>query len=151
MITKQLKTNGLLLLITISIFACKKDEVSSKAKDVLSGAWAETPENTYCSQLFFGNDGYFALRLKDSTRTYWGRSLVGKYSISEDRLKVNITNEVETDLNGKMTSNASVNRTLFDDGKFTVNHTVLTIDYTTYPADAPMPTTKKYNKILAID
>lgn len=52
--TKQLKTGGLLLLLSIAIFACKKDEVVSKPEDALSGSWAEVPEDNYSRQLLFG-------------------------------------------------------------------------------------------------
>lgn len=89
--------------------------------------------------------------MKDSTKTYWGSALVGKYSISDDKLKVNITSEVEISRDGKVIKTTPNNYTLFDDGRFSIVRDVLTLNYTTYPADAPVATIRKYNKILAVD
>ncbi|MGY3053484.1 hypothetical protein ACVWYG_001684 [Pedobacter sp. UYEF25] len=149
--TKQLRIGGLLLLLSISIFACKKDEISSEPQNALSGAWAEVPPNDSSRRIFFGTQGNFEMELRDSSKAYWSRAVIGKYKISNDSLKVNITSEVEKSADGKVTKTTTTSYVIFDKGRFSIENDLLTIQCVTYPADGPVPTTFKYNRIIAID
>lgn len=149
--TKQLRTGGLLLLLSMSIFACKKDEISSEPKNALYGSWAEIPSNNYRTRINFGTQGNFEMALRDSSKAYWSTAVIGRYKISNDSLKVNITRIEERSASGTVTNTTPSNYTIFDKGKFSVENDVLTIQCVTYPADGPVPTIFKYNRIIAID
>ena len=147
----RLNTFGLLLFLSISIFACKKDLESVEPKNALSGGWEEISQNNYARRILFGTEGNFVMEILDSTKTYWGTAVIGKYSIDNDSLKVNITSEVEKSSEGKVTKTTPRNYILFDKGVFSIENSILTINCVTYPADGPVPTTFKYGKIIAID
>ena len=151
MTTKQLRTSGLLLLLTISIFACKKDKVTPEPKDALTGPWHETAGFNNNRTLFFRTGGNFRMEMMDSIGTKTFTAFIGKYSILDDKLKVNITSEVETSAYGEIITTTPVNYTLFENGKFSVDDFVLTINYTTYPAGVPTAATTRYDFLFPYD
>lgn len=145
-----LKTFGLFLLFTILITSCKKSISEPEGKtDILTGAWQEVGLSGGFSRLvIFEPGGGFTLKASDKVGL--SVTLKGKYSIENNNLKVNVTEETTRQDNGTMLKKA-VNVELYERGKFSIANTVLTINCITYPADAPVDTEFKYNKIIAID
>jgi len=91
------------------------------------------------------------MQIRDKSNQYWRSEVIGKYSISGDRLMVNISSSLEKSSTGKIITNTPINYVLFENGKFNIDNRVLTINYTTYPADAPVPTVAKFNQLIPID
>lgn len=150
-IVKLVRNGGFLLLLCISIFACKKDKTTSKPKDALTGAWHESAGFNNNRTLFFRDGGDFRMEMMDSIGTRTFVTYIGKYSILENKLKVNITSEVETSAYGEIIKTTPVNYTLFENGKFSINNFVLTINHSTSTAGIPTDTTTKYDFILPYD
>lgn len=65
-------------------------------------------------------------------------------------MSATITEQAEKQSSGSVTT-TPVNINWFDKGKFNIKNFVLTINYKTYPADAPVDTESKFNKIIPID
>ncbi|MCX2585645.1 hypothetical protein [Pedobacter sp. MR22-3] len=143
--------SGLLLLLSLVIVSCKKDKIPAVPKDVLTGAWEETPQKAYSRRLLFATGGQFSMQIRDQNNQYWQMEVIGKYTISGDRLIVNTASNLEKSATGKIITNTPVNYILFDSGKFSIDQHKLTIHYTTYPADAPVATMAVFNQLIAID
>ncbi|MFC3562703.1 hypothetical protein [Pedobacter jamesrossensis] len=150
MIKNLLKTCGLLLLLSVFMISCKKDNNLSGKTDVLTGAWQETGlTGGFDRLIIFEPGGGFSL--KASINNDLIASSRGYYSIENDNLKVTVTEKNEKQTNGSMVKKA-VNIQLFENGKFIItDKAYLTINCITYPADGPSPTEFKYNKIIPID
>ena len=148
---KQLKTCALLFLLTLSILACKKEEVVTPPENILVGAWNENSGSSFERRIIFANEGIFEMEFRDSAKNYWDAAVLGKYSISDDNVYVNITSEVDKSRDGKILKSMPLKYKMFDNGTFFILNDVLTINCTTYPADSPIATTFKYYRIRPID
>lgn len=146
---KLLKTYGMLFLLSLIMISCKKDKPEGKT-DVLTGAWQEAGLTGGFSRLIvFEPDGGFSLKASDKYGVIV--TLKGKYTVESDNLKVAITEQTEVQANGSMLK-TTVNTQLYEQGKFLItNFSTLTINHITYPADAPVSTISKFNKIIPID
>lgn len=134
----------LLLVLSVLIVSCKKDD--NDAKDVLNGEWLETPLQTYSRTIRFESDGRFAMEYLHPNSSAKS-TFKGKYVIKGDSLKVNIQEMLEQQSSGTVVQTPA-NSIFFEKGTFSINDNVLTINYITYPADAPVPTVSKFNAIL---
>ncbi|RNL54527.1 hypothetical protein [Pedobacter jejuensis] len=139
-----------LILFTLSFSSCKKPGKDVLSRDALTGAWEELPTQSTSRTLIFEPGGKFTSKLKMKGSNDWFIMVSGTYATDADNVIVNITEEQERDASGKITK-TPVNFRYFDKGKFNIQNFVLTIDYKTYPADAPVDTQAKFNKILPID
>jgi hypothetical protein len=74
----------------------------------------------------------------------------GTYKVEGDQLQINITHTVVWDrfygANSPETVQ-TVNITVFDQTHFRIVGPMLTLDYVSYPADAPVPTTKSFIRV----
>ena len=142
---KMLNACKLLLVLSVVMVSCKKDD--KVEKDVLNGAWVETPLQTYNHPLRFESDGRFAMEYlhpDGSAKTTFN----GKYLIKGDSLKVNIQEMLEQQGSGTVVRTPA-NSVMFEKGTFSIRDNVLTINYITYPADAPVQTQSKFKAILS--
>ncbi|MFD2287005.1 hypothetical protein GJU39_09645 [Pedobacter petrophilus] len=152
MINKLLKTFALLLLLPFLFISCKKYNPSGTPPDVLTGSsWEEVPQRAYSKRISFENGGNFSIQFRNQDNQYWATVMSGKYSISEDKLTVNITSNVEKSSTGKTIKSTPENFLLFDKDRFVIENSVLTVNYLTYPADGPVPTVAKFNRLIPID
>ena len=148
---KLLSISGLLMLLSLVMISCKKDKTPAGPKDALTGSWEEVPQKAYSRRLLFGEGGNFSMQIRDQDNQYWSIEVIGKYTISGDQLIVNTSSNLEKSSTGKIISNTPINYVLFDKGKFSINQQVLTINYTTYPADGPVATAAKFSQLIPID
>ncbi|MCX2484654.1 hypothetical protein [Pedobacter sp. MR2016-24] len=142
---KILNACKLLLVLSVVTVACKKDD--KKEKDVLTGTWTETPPQTYSQTLRFESDARFAMEYlhpDGAAKT----TFRGKYVIKGDSLKINIQEMLELQSSGTVVRTPA-NSVMFEKGTFSVRDNVLTINYITYPADAPVQTQSKFKAILS--
>ncbi|MGA9651793.1 MULTISPECIES: hypothetical protein [Pedobacter] len=150
MINKLLKTYGLLFLLSVVMISCKKDRTEPDGKnDVLTGAWQESGlTGGFARLVVFEPGGGFSLKASDKEGVL--TTLSGKYTIEGDNLKVSITEQTERQANGSMLK-TTVNTKLYENGKFLITYlSILTINHITYPADGPVSTISKFNKILPL-
>ncbi len=139
---------GLLFLLSAAFISCKK-KVESVTTNELTGAWQETPTQVYIRRIRFETDGKFsAVLLGQGGITQ--NTLNGSYAIKGDSLIVNIRERLDRDDSGKIVRVAT-NYIFFEKGTFSVRDLQLTINYITYPADAPARTQAKFNRIMSID
>lgn len=148
---KILLISGLFMLLSFVLISCKKDKTPLGSPDVLTGGWEEVPQSAYSRRLSFSLGGKFSMQMRDQSNQYWISEVIGKYSISGDKLMVNISSSLEKSSTGKIIRNTPTNYVLFENGKFNIDNRVLTVNYTTYPADAPVPTVAKFNQLIPID
>ena len=144
---KLLPLCGLLLMLSVLFVSCKKK--NDVKTDALTGAWSETPQQSYDRRIIFNTDGKFSLQVLGPDG-YPQLTLNGKYIIKGDSLTVTIMENLEKQGAGKVVKTVT-NYNIFEKGTFSVKDNVLTLNYLTYPADAPVLTQSKFNQILSID
>lgn len=145
---KTINVLGLLFLLSVVFISCKK-KVEYITTDELTGAWQESPIQVYTRRLRFETDGKFSAELLGQGGITQNM-LNGTYKIKGDSLIVNIRERLDRNDSGQIVKVAT-NYILFEKGTFNVNDLQLTINYITYPADAPARTQAKYNRIVSID
>jgi len=149
MINKVFNSCSLIVLFSVMLLSCKKNVPENLIKDELTGVWQEMSAG-YNRVLIFEAGNKITIQLKNSQYADWHIKLTGKYVINGDNLQVNITEQSEKQSQGSVVT-SPVNIRWFDNGKFNIKNSVLTINYQTYPADAPVDTESKFNKVIAID
>ncbi|MCZ4243545.1 hypothetical protein [Pedobacter punctiformis] len=148
---KTLKLVSLLFISSLFIFACKKKN-NEAPYNPIKGAWVETPQQTYNRKIVFNDNGKFTMYMTNTIDANYLVTLNGTYTAQGENLTVNITEEWVKQSNGTVVKTQLPQQyNLFEKGTFNISNTVLTINYLTYPADAPVKTLAKFNKILAID
>ena len=148
----------LYLAVVAGITSCAN---STSPEVSLIGNWAVNESLSpghYTTQLTFAGDGTFtdAVRMFGS---YPGQSnndlssysiMSGTYKVNGDQLQTNITRIAVWDrfygANSPETVH-TVNTTVFDQTHFRIVGPMLTLDYVSYPADAPVPTTKTFIRV----
>ena len=129
----------LAILFTLAL-ACKKENPLSQNAQLV-GSWSETPQNAQFSRtFFFGEDGTFTLQSRYIGSAPGASTLSGTYTINGDQLKINITQEISTQV-GFPSVNAKVNYEYLDRATITVTGNKLTINYFSAPLDVPVATT----------
>jgi hypothetical protein len=136
-----------LTLIAIALISCKKDVVEPPTH-ALHGNWEESDLNGLSRRLSFSNDQSFQLSIAytDGGSTVF----LGTYQINGASIKVNIQEMQEQQPNKPLIRTAS-SANLYEDATYSIDTNVLLLNYTSYPADAPVATTAKFNRIIAID
>ncbi|MEJ5964154.1 hypothetical protein [Pedobacter immunditicola] len=135
-----------LMLLSVILLSCKKD----KNVDPLNGIWELTQNQGYGSRLKFGPGQKFSMILTYADSSNHSMTQNGEFSIKGDSLFVNISEVVEK-LNAQTEGKTSVNYTLFDKATFDVRGSKLSLNYITYPADAPVATQMIYTQVDMID
>jgi hypothetical protein len=146
--------------------ACSSPTKAGTTVDELIGDWvtqreALRPAGAMEHQLRFTAAGRFAATVR-TTGLYPGQHLdefsaysttVGSYRVNGDRLDMRPDSLLEWDrfhgANSPVTIHAPYpyGTTLYDDARFTLDGRVLTLIYTTYPADAPVPTSQRFYRL----
>jgi len=142
---KTLNFFGLLLMLSVLFVSCKKTVYIIKS-DELAGDWIETPQASITRTLHFETDGKFSTKISSADGSV-AVTLNGKYAIKGDSLKVNILERLSKDDSGQIVKTTG-NSVYFEKGTFSVQNSQLTINHITYPADAPVATKSRYNRIL---
>lgn len=129
-----------LLLILSTLSSCKKDEASSPA---LIGEWKEMELGDVTRTLTFKKDQSFefSVKYKDDIHTV----VTGTYETKGNTLEV-LALQIQTYQSDQTLVKESTSLQLYEDATFSISKDVLTLQYTTYPADAPMPTTAKFQR-----
>ncbi|WP_316805409.1 hypothetical protein [Pedobacter nototheniae] len=144
---KMLKLAALLLVSSVFFFACKKKN-NEAPYEPLKGIWEETLTGNYQRKLVFKEGGKFTMYLSNTNDANYLLTLNGTYAINGENLTVNITEEVARQSNGTTVTTPLNQYNIFEKGTFSINNFLLTINYTTYPADAPVKTQAKFKRII---
>ncbi len=129
----------LAILFTFTL-ACKKDNPFNQNIQLV-GSWTETPQNAQFSRtFFFGQDGAFTYQSRYIGVAPGATTLNGTYTINGNQLKINITQEISTQL-GFPSVNAKVNYEYLDRATIIIAGNKLTINYFSAPLDVPVATT----------
>lgn len=137
----------ILLLLVIVAGACKKDKPGAVFPIELTGYWLENVRFdgsviSYKEIHFWGDSVKFT---SVDVASYQFTSARGTYSTQGDKLITNFK-EVTVHRGGKMISRGPVSGSYLENATYTLNAINLTLNYTTYPADAPMNTTIVFNR-----
>jgi hypothetical protein len=135
-----------LMVLSVLLLSCKKD----KDADTLIGVWELTQNQGYESRLEFGPGQKFSMILTYADTPNHSVTQNGKYSIKGDSLVINISEMLEK-LNSQKVVKTSVNYRLFDEATFNIRGSKLTLNYISYPADAPVSTQMIYSQVDMID
>lgn len=134
-----MKSKFLLLSLfsLLTIFSCKKDG-QTVLENKLVGNWKELEVNR---SLKFTIDNFFSFSTTDADGGKTTYS--GTYQINGDSLTLS-TQKVLVQQPGKLAQTTPSNTPFYDKASFSVSGNTLTINYISYPADGPVPTTGKF-------
>ena len=138
---------SVLLLFSLSFFSCKKDR-DVNPENLIKGNWEEMDLNGLHRSLNFTKDNSFFLTivLNDGSSIRF----IGTYQIQGDRLNITTTEKLEQEP-GKPVKRTATNYTLYENATFSIAGDILNLNYTSYPADAPVNTPAKFRRMITID
>lgn len=145
---KSIKNILLLAVILVtSLLSCKKDK-AEKPSHPLSGEWHLTDTEGYFTRIIFGegNNFSYVVSSKDWSMT---TAVLGSFSTDRNGLKVTVLKRLVQEKD-KETILVTSDTPFFDQATFSIENNILTLNYTTYPADAPVPITLKFTKALSL-
>lgn len=134
-------------LLAISLGSCKKDR-KEKPDASLIGPWTELQLNGVTRRITFAGDGSFSLLVGHDGGG--GSMLKGSFLTKGDSLKV-VVREILEDVPGQPSKVSAPTSPLFEKATYSIKGDTLTLNYITYPADAPETTTAKFKKTITID
>lgn len=135
-----------LILFSLCFSACKKDK-ETKVENALIGDWNELNLTDNSRSVKFTKEETFHSIIRGNGSTIM---LNGTYQIKLDSLKITATEMLQQEP-GKTVQHQPAPNYIYDMATFSVSGDTLTIRYTTYPADAPVPTMAKFVKSSTID
>ncbi|MBD1364580.1 hypothetical protein IDJ77_12240 [Mucilaginibacter sp. ZT4R22] len=141
---KQIKLIAYTLLfafVSVGISSCKKSE---EAKPSIIGGWfQQSVDGTAVRSVSFRQGGEFQATFGTYNNTTPGLSTYtiysGTYTVKGDSLLTNIST-VSVQENGGTPVVSPTTQKLYEHATFSVTTETLTINYDTYPADAPVRT-----------
>jgi hypothetical protein len=138
---------SVLFLFSVSFFSCKKDR-NVNPENLIKGNWEEMDLNGLQRSLNFTKDNSFFLNIVLNE----GSSIqfIGTYQIQGDKLKITTTEKLEQEP-GKPVQRTATNYTLYENATFSIAGDILNLNYTSYPADAPVNTPAKFRRLITID
>ncbi|WP_316837417.1 hypothetical protein [Pedobacter nutrimenti] len=139
-----------ILFLTILTTACKKGKPVAIPTPELIGNWTEDVHPGVSSIMPRG-----LLLSKDSIHfVSWDQAaqqvtyVQGTYSTQGNKLITNFKEIVIRKNNDKIISRTAVSGSYFENATYLLNGNKLTLNYTSYPADAPTPATMTFNRML---
>jgi len=149
------------IIVLLSACSSYDDMELGFAKSDIVGVWADStlaqPKGKLVHLLTFSENGVFVSRSESygiydgqdvNTLSGWSES-VGNYVVSEGKMFF-----ISRQVSGwdSFSENAAVttqknDQEIFEDCSYVLNKDTLTLEYTTYPADAPVRTERKYIRI----
>lgn len=155
---------SLLALATIAICASCSSSVDSLATSDIAGRWVTPseglrPAGLYGRQLTFTNDGRFVSEVRsygvypkqrpEDLSSY--TRIIGTFAVAGDQLSFEPESLITWDSfygadSPEMVQTPYPYGSLYDDARFRIDGETLTLDFTTYPADAPEPTRQVFQR-----
>jgi len=136
-----------LCVLSLCLGSCKKDR-RTQPENLLIGDWRQTEDNHLIRSFKFSKDLSFSLsvgRVYDTSTMY-----KGTYQIKGDSLKITTT-ELIVQEPGKAAQWIAAPYQLYEKATFKISDNRLTLNYITYPADGPVPTTAIFGRMIRID
>ncbi|RFZ81133.1 hypothetical protein DYU05_20450 [Mucilaginibacter terrenus] len=145
------------LCICLLAASCKKENsnpVKSSAT-TLEGTWLkidESPGSTITNLQFYGGNQFQMIFVQldasqQSNTPKYQLNLRGTYRIDGNKLAITISQKIET--NGTNTPVVTPSsEKVFENATYNVSDHTLTLNYTTYPADAPVATQAKFRLFM---
>jgi hypothetical protein len=136
------------LLCVMLASACKKDKNEPAKK--LYGQWEETGlSNVGSRSLSITKDSiYLNIWISSGGVLSETVRISGAYQLKGDSLITSAKERVESKSNGQVISRKPVTGKMYEKATYKVEDNKLTINYTTYPADAPVATTANFRRLL---
>jgi hypothetical protein len=140
---------GLLISSLLMLSGCKKEKKTQpETFNTILGGWNETPITVGTSRnLNFGPDSTFVMTITNYDTPTSTIKFSGTFKIKGDSLLVTIKEKSIREGNNPAATTPADDK-LYENAKFNVNDAVLTLNYTTYPADGPVPTQAKFRRQL---
>ena len=142
----------IVILVQLAVLSsCKKQDSEPVVENnSITGMWTESQTNLLYRNFLFAGDGNFKQYLAIKTNNViQAITISGTYTVSGNKIGVKVTEQITKNGNDAEVKTA-LNTTLFDLGTFTIKNNVMVINYTTYPADAPVPTTITLRRDLPV-
>jgi len=138
---------AMLCSVALCLSSCTKDE-KPQPENALTGDWRETELNgTVRSLRFTANHSFtFSVGSTDGSGTIYN----GTYLAKGDSLKVTVAQLLVQEPGKPVQTTPSTDR-IYEKATFSIKADTLTLKYITYPADAPVPTTAKFKRMMKID
>lgn len=140
---------SLLISSLLVLSGCKKEKKTQpETFNTILGGWYEMPIIVNTSRnLSFGSDGTFVMTITNYSTSTSIIKFSGTFKIKGDSLLVTIKEKSIREGNNPVTTTPADDK-LYENAKFNVNDSILTLNYTTYPADGPVPTQTKFRRQL---
>ncbi|RZK61102.1 MAG: hypothetical protein EOO85_33840 [Pedobacter sp.] len=136
-----------MVLLALGLASCKKDR-REKPDTNLIGPWKELQLDGVTRKITFAKDGSFSLLIGYDGGG--GSMLKGSYLTKRDSLKV-VVREVLENVPGQPNKAVAPSSSLYEKATYSIKGDTLTLNYITYPADAPETTTAKFTRAITID
>jgi len=137
----------LLLSLSLCFTSCKKGN-EADPENPLVGTWTELDLTAASRSISFTKDKVFNLSIGYSNGG--GTLISGTYNLEGDRLKTKSL-EMREQQPGMNVVKSAANGEIYENATFSISGDILTLKYTTYPADAPVSTTARFKKGVIID
>ncbi|MFC2138445.1 hypothetical protein ACFLTE_09745 [Bacteroidota bacterium] len=160
--TKSLILKWIFFIIIIPLFYCceKNDDNNENNDNELIGTWIDTinvsPKGYHKYELIFDSNTLFTEKTslygiydneEDNELSYW-LERTGVYELNENNIVFTAKRKISWDnFWGGDPDTSDITQVLFENCTYNVNNDILTLNYTTYPADAPVDTERQYTKI----
>lgn len=142
---KKLTIAFTLALVCISLLACDKER---SYEHPLVGEWREMDLSGVFRTVIFTNDQKFHVVIADMHG--YATIYLGSYQLDGDKLKM-FTQEMVNSEPRKPAVKTASNVPLYENATFSIAGDILTMNYISYPADAPVSTTAKFRKAVPVD
>ncbi|MDN3547691.1 hypothetical protein [Mucilaginibacter aquaedulcis] len=132
------------------IHGCKKDKKQKEQElDSIIGSWMnpQTTESIFQTVHFMSDGTFSSTTTFNSENPATVSTTSGTFKTKGDSLFVAIK-ELSERKGNKTPVKTTVNYKLYDNATFDVTNSILTLRYTTYPADAPVATEVKFQRQL---
>ena len=111
----------------------------------LIGSWAEDGNTIAPRYLTFGQGKLFAFIITHADGSW--TSIGGSYATDGNRIELTPTLRYDFPVGGPMvTTNPYADARFFDEATFAVTPAALSLNYLSYPADAPVPTVMTFHR-----
>lgn len=143
--TRTFRVSAAAFLASAILMSCSKDKTEKDPVKEIEGTWMESSIHaSLINYLEFHSDGTFSSTYKNSNES--ATVISGTYSVKGDSLKVHVAKQT-TKVNGQSDAFALDDNDVYDKCTFKIKDNVLSLNYISYPADAPVKTNAVFIRV----